>query len=57
MRFLYDNICLKKDFTGKWLVATGEITNISGKNFNAVVFRIALFARDKLIRKCHYNYN
>jgi len=41
--FYYDKVEFKKHKQGDWLVATGEMTNRSGKNYNAVVFRIILF--------------
>jgi len=43
--FRYDNISFKKDTEGDRLVVSGEITNISGKNYNAVVFRLILFIK------------
>jgi len=44
--FYYDKIEFKKHEQGDWLVATGEITNRAGKNYNAVVFRLIIFIGD-----------
>lgn len=45
MRFSYDNVHFKKHEQENWLMVTGEITNDSGKNYNAVVFRMVLFIK------------
>lgn len=44
--FRYDSIDFKRHTEGDWLVVTGEITNISGRDYNAVSFRVILFTRD-----------
>lgn len=44
--FRYDNAGFKKDTEGDRLVVSGEITNTSGKKYNAVVFRLILFIKD-----------
>lgn len=43
--FDYRNVGFKKDDQEDWLVATGEITNKSGRNYNAIVFRLILFIK------------
>ena len=44
-QFTYSNITLKQHPEGPWVMAQGEITNKSGRNFHSVVFRIILFIR------------
>lgn len=46
VNFSYKNIEFKKHATEKWFIITGEIINNSGRNFNAVVFRIILFIKN-----------
>lgn len=43
--FYYTNITFHKQEHGPGLVVKGEITNRSGKNWSAVVFRIILFIK------------
>jgi len=45
MRFSYNNIKFKRHPYENWLVISGEVTNESGKNFHAVVFRILVFIK------------
>jgi len=45
--FLSTNIIYEKDKISNSAVITGEITNRSGKDYNAVVFKIILFIREK----------
>jgi len=45
--FLTTNIIYEKDKISNSVVVTGEITNRSGKDYNAVVFRLVLFVREK----------
>jgi len=49
MRFLYNDINFTQDAQEASLVVTGNITNNSGKDFNAVVFRMTLFIKTKCI--------
>ncbi len=49
MRFLYNNISFKQNTHEDSLVVTGDITNNCGKDFNAVLFRMALFVKSKHI--------
>ncbi len=46
MHFIYTNIQLKKDKEENRLLMTGEVTNTSGKSYNTVVFRAALFIKN-----------
>lgn len=46
MNFLYTNIQLKRDKEGRGIAVTGEITNTSGRSYNTVVFRAALFMKN-----------
>jgi len=39
------NISFKRHEQEDWLVVTGEITNNSGRNYNAVVFRMVVFIK------------
>jgi len=39
------NITFKRHGQEDWLMVKGEITNSSGKNYNAVVFRIVVFIK------------
>jgi hypothetical protein len=43
--FEYNNIEFKKHEEG-WLVVKGEVTNSSGKNYHAVVFKIIMYMRN-----------
>ncbi len=45
--FLVNNIVYEKDKISNAVVITGEISNRSGKDYNAVVFRVILFVREK----------
>jgi hypothetical protein len=45
MRFFYNNVSFKQAADEGSFVVTGEITNNSGKDFNAVVFRTVLFIK------------
>ncbi len=45
MRFLYNNVSFKQAADEGSFVVRGEITNNSGKDFNAVVFRMVLFIK------------
>ena len=45
LRFLYDNVSFQQNAQEASLVVTGDITNNSGKDFNAVVFRMILFIK------------
>ncbi len=45
MNFSYNNFKFKKHEAENWLIITGEITNNSGKNYNAVVFRLVVFIK------------
>jgi hypothetical protein len=52
MRFLYNNISFKPGSNNNdegSLVVTGEITNDSGRDFNAVVFKMVLFIKTRCI--------
>lgn len=49
MRFLYNNVNFKQDVQESALVVTGDITNDSGKDFNAVLFRMTLFIKTRCI--------
>lgn len=49
MRFLYNDINFTQDAQEAALIVTGNITNNSGKDFNAVVFRMALFIKTRCI--------
>ena len=44
--FSYNNIVFKKDSHGEGLVARGEITNKTGRDFHSVVFRLVLFIKN-----------
>jgi len=45
--FLITNIIYEKDKISNSVVITGEITNRSGKDYSAVVFKVVLFIREK----------
>jgi hypothetical protein len=45
MNFSYHHIKLQREPQGRGLMVKGEIINSSGKNCNAVVFRIVVFVR------------
>jgi hypothetical protein len=45
--FLVTNILFEKDKISNSLVVTGEITNKTGKDYSAVVFRVIVFIREK----------
>lgn len=45
MRFLYKNVTFKKNTRKSCVNVTGKITNISGKDFNAVLFRVVIFRK------------
>jgi len=47
IRFSYNNFSFKQDFEEATLVVTGEITNESGKDFNAVLFKMTLFVKNR----------
>ena len=44
--FTYKNINFKKHGASESLVVTGDIVNRSGRNYNAVVFRMVLFVKN-----------
>ena len=44
-RFYFNNIGIRKHQQGDWVIAEGEISNASGKDFHAVAFRIVLFLK------------
>lgn len=45
--FLVTNIIFQKDRLSDALTVAGEITNKTGKDYSAVVFRIIVFVREK----------
>ena len=47
--FHYADVTLKRQVDGQGMLVTGEIINKSGKNYNAVAFRIILFIKDIFI--------
>jgi hypothetical protein len=49
MRFLYNNITFQENAQEACLYVTGDITNNSDKDFNAVVFRMVLFIKSRRI--------
>jgi hypothetical protein len=49
MRFLYNNVSFQPNASEGSFVATGDITNNSGRDFNAVVFRMTLFIKTRHI--------
>ena len=45
LNFPYNNFKFKKHEQESYLMVTGEITNNTGRNYNAVVFRMVVFIK------------